>query len=157
MNNAMYFKTLDRLQQAFEEFSIRRGNQTLTVKDALAFARAPAMTTLEWKIGDVVQFTKADSELDGHYATIVDFGANAYSLDVGPDAKCVRMLYLKFADDQELRLQVLTDNIRKPDFPPGLVELVKAQLAEKCRVNLSKCPLKKEGACMEKEVAPCLS
>ena len=157
MNNAMYFKTLDSLRQAFEEFSIRRGNQTLTVKDALAFARAPAMTTLKWKIGEVVQFSKADSELDGHYATIVDFGANAYSLDVGPDATCVRMLYLKFADDQGLRLQVLTDNIRKPDFPPGLVELVKAQLAEKCHVNLSKCPLKKEGACMEKEVAPCLS
>lgn len=157
MNNAMYFKTLDRLQQAFNEFSIRRGNQTLTVKDALAFARAPAMTTLKWKIGEVVQFSKADSELDGHYATIVDFGANAYSLDVGPDATCVRMLYLKFADDQGLRLQVLTDNIRKPDFPPGLVELVKSQLAEKCHVNLSKCPLKNEGACMEKEVAPCLS
>lgn len=149
MNNAMYFKTLDRLQQAFEEFSIRRGNQTLTVKDALAFARAPAMTTLNWKIGEIVQFTKAGSELDGHYATIVDFGANAYSLDVGPDATCVRMLYLKFADDQGLRLQVLTDNIRKPDFPPGLVELVKAQLAEKCHVNLSKCPLKNEGACMK--------
>ena len=149
MNNAMYFKTLDRLQQAFEEFTIRRGNQTLTVKDALAFARAPAMTTLNWKIGEVVQFTKADSELDGHYATIVDFGANAYSLDVGPDATCVRMLYLKFADDQGLRLQVLTDNIRKPDFPPGLVELVKAQLAEKCHINLSKCPLKNEGACMK--------
>ena len=142
MNNAMYFKTLDRLQQAFEEFAIRRGNQTLTVKDALSFARAPAMTTLEWKIGDIVQFTKANSELDGHYATIVDFGGSAYALDVGPDATCVRMLYLKFADDQGLRLQVLTDNIRKPDFPPGLVELVKAQLAEKC-------PLKK--------VAPCLS
>ena len=149
MNNAMYFKSLDRLQQAFEEFAIRRGNQTLTVKDALSFARAPAMTTLNWKIGEVVQFTKADSELDGHYATIVDFGANAYSLDVGPDATCVRMLYLKFADDQGLRLQVLTDNIRKPDFPPGLIELVKAQLAEKCHVNLSKCPLK--------EPAPCLS
>ena len=149
MNNAMYFKTLDRLQQAFEEFAIRRGNQTLTVKDALAFARAPAMTTLEWKIGDVVQFSKANRELDGHSATIVDFGANAYSLDVGPDATCVRMLYLKFADDQGLRLQVLTDNIRKPDFPPGLVELVKAQLAEKCHVNLSKCPLKNEGACMK--------
>ena len=149
MNNAMYFKTLDRLQQAFNEFSIRRGNQTLTVKDALAFARAPAMTTLKWKIGEVVQFSKADSELDGHYATIVDFGAYAYSLDVGPDATCVRMLYLKFADDQGLRLQVLTDNIRKPDFPPGLVELVKTQLAEKCHVNLSKCPLK--------EPAPCLS
>ena len=149
MNNAMYFKTLDRLQQAFEEFMIRRGNQTLTVKDALAFARAPAMTTLEWKIGDVVQFSKADSELNGHYATIVDFGAKAYSLDVGPDATCVRMLYLKFADDRELRLQTLTDNIKKPDFPPGLVELVKAQLAEKCHVNLSKCPLK--------EPAPCLS
>ena len=142
MNNAMYFKTLDRLQQAFKEFTIRRGNAILTTRDALAFARAPAMTTLEWKIGDVVQFSKADSELDGHYATIVDFGANAYSLDVGPDATCVRMLYLKFADGQELRLQVLTDNIRKPDFPPGLVELVKAQLAEKC-------PLKK--------VTPCLS
>ena len=149
MNNAMYFKTLDRLQQAFEEFSIRRGNQTLTVKDALAFARAPAMTTLNWKIGEVVQFTEAGSERDGHYATIVDFGGNAYALDVGPDAKCVRMLYLKFADDQGLRLQALTDNIRKPDFPPGLVELVKAQLAEKCHVNLSKCPLK--------EPAPCLS
>ena len=149
MNNAMYFKTLDRLQQAFEEFSIRRGNQTLMVKDALAFARAPAMTTLNWKIGEVVQFTKADSELDGHYATIVDFGANAYSLDVGPDATCVRILYLKFAGDQGLRLQVLTDNIRKPDFPPGRIELVKAQLAEKCHVNLSKCPLK--------EPAPCLS
>lgn len=121
----------------------------MTVKDALAFARAPAMTTLKWKIGEVVQFSKADSELDGHYATIVDFGANAYSLDVGPDATCVRMLYLKFADDQGLRLQVLTDNIRKPGFPPGFVELVKAQLAEKCRVNLSKCPLKKEGACMK--------
>ena len=151
MNNAMYFKTLDRLQQAFEEFSIRRGNQTLTVKDALAFARAPAMTTLEWKIGDIVQFSKEGSELDGHYATIVDFGANAYSLDVGPDATCVRMLYLKFADDQGLRLQVLTDNIRKPDFPLGLVELVKAQLAEKCHVNLSKCPLKNEGVCMKGE------
>ena len=149
MNNAMYFKTLDRLQQAFKEFAIRRGNTILTTRDALAFARAPAMTTLEWKIGDIVQFTKADSELDGHYATIVDFGANAYSLDVGPDATCVRMLYLKFADDQGLRLQVLTDNIRKPDFPPGLVELVKAQLAERCHVNLSKCPLK--------EPAPCLS
>ena len=157
MNNAMYFETLDRLQQAFKEFAIRRGNTTLTTGDALAFARAPAMTTLEWKVGDIVQFSKADSELDGHYATIVDFGANAYSLDVGPDARCVRMLYLKFADDRELRLQVLTDNIRKPDFPPGLVELVKAQLAEKCHVNLSKCPLKKESACMEKEVAPCLS
>lgn len=149
MNNAMYFKTLDRLQKAFEEFTIRRGKQTLTAKDALAFARAPAMTTLNWKIGEIVQFTKADSELDGHYATIVDFGANAYSLDVGPDATCVRMLYLKFADDQGLRLQVLTDNIRKPDFPPGLVELVKAQLAEKCHINLSKCPLKNEGACMK--------
>ena len=149
MNNAMYFKTLDRLQQAFEEFSIRRGSQTLMVKDALAFARAPAMTTLNWKIGEVVQFTKVDSELDGHYATIVDFGDNAYSLDVGPDATCVRILYLKFAGDQGLRLQVLTDNIRKPDFPPGLIELVKAQLAEKCHVNLSKCPLK--------EPAPCLS
>ena len=150
MNNAMYFKTLDRLQQAFKEFAIRRGNTILTTRDALAFARAPAMTTLEWKIGDVVQFSKADSELDGHYATIVDFGANAYSLDVGPDATCVRMLYLKFADDQGLRLQVLTDNIRKPDFPPGLVELVKAQLAEKCHhVNLAKGPLK--------EPAPCLS
>ena len=149
MNNAMYFKTLDRLQKAFEEFSIRRGNQTLTVKDALAFARAPAMTTLEWKIGDVVQFTRAGSELDGHYATVVDFGDYAYSLDVGPDATCVRALYLKFADGQELRLRALTDNIRKPDFPPGLVELVKAQLAEKCPVNLSKCPLK--------EPAPCLS
>ena len=149
MNNAMYFNTLDRLQQAFKEFMMRRGNPTLTVKDALAFARAPAMTTLEWKIGDVVQFSKADSELDGHYATIVDFGANAYSLDVGPDATCVRMLYLKFADDPGLRLQTLTDNIRKPDFPPGLVELVKAQLTEKCHVNLSKCPLK--------EPAPCLS
>ena len=157
MNNAMYFETLDRLQQAFKEFAIRRGNTILTTRDALAFARAPAMTTLKWKIGEVVQFSKADSELDGHYATIVDFGANAYSLDVGPDATCVRMLYLKFADDQGLRLQVLTDNIRKPDFPPGLVELVKAQLVEKCHVNLSKCPLKKEGACMEKEVAPCLS
>ena len=149
MNNAMYFKTLDRLQQAFKEFAIRRGNTILTTRDALAFARAPAMTTLNWKIGEVVQFTKADSELDGHYATIVDFGANAYSLDVGPDATCVRMLYLKFADDQGLRLQVLTDNIRKPDFPPGLVELVKTQLAERCHVNLSKCPLK--------EPAPCLS
>lgn len=149
MNNAMYFKTLDRLQQAFKEFAIRRGNTILTTRDALAFARAPAMTTLEWKIGDVVQFSKADSELDGHYATIVDFGANAYSLDVGPDATCVRMLYLKFADDQGLRLQVLTDNIRKPDFPPELIELVKTQLAEKCHVNLSKCPLK--------EPAPCLS
>ena len=149
MNNAMYFETLDRLQQAFEEFSIRRGNQTLTVKDALAFARAPAMTTLDWKIGDVVQFAKAGSELDGHYATIVDFGGSAYALDVGPDATCVRMLYLKFADGQELRLRALTDNIRKPDFPPGLVELVKSQLAEKCHVNLSKCPLK--------EPAPCLS
>ena len=149
MNNAMYFKSLDRLPQAFEEFSIRRGNQTLTVKDALSFARAPAMTTLNWKIGEVVQFTKVDSELDGHYATIVGFGDNAYSLDVGPDATCVRILYLKFAGDQGLRLQVLTDNIRKPDFPPGLVELVKAQLAEKCHVNLSKCPLK--------EPAPCLS
>lgn len=149
MNNAMYFKTLDRLQQAFEEFTRRRGIRTLTVKDALAFARAPAMTTLDWKIGDIVQFTKAGSELDGRYATIVDFGANAYSLDVGPDATCVRMLYLKFADDREPRLQVLTDNIRKPDFPPGLVELVKAQLAEKCHVNLSKCPLKNEGACMK--------
>lgn len=157
MNNAMYFKTLDRLQQAFKEFMIRRGNSILTIKDALAFARAPAMTTLDWKIGDIVQFNKAGSELDGHYATIVDFGANAYALDVGPDATCVRMLYLKFADDQGLRLQVLTDNIRKPDFPPGLVELVKAQFAEKCHVNLSKCPLKKEGVCMEKEVAPCLS
>lgn len=149
MNNAMYFNTLDRLQQAFKEFMIRRGNSILTIKDALAFARAPAMTTLDWKIGDIVQFTKADSELDGHYATIVDFGANAYALDVGPDATCVRMLYLKFAGDQGLRLQVLTDNIRKPDFPPGLVELVKAQLAEKCHVNLSKCPLKNEGACMK--------
>lgn len=148
MNNAMYFKTLDRLRKAFEEFAIRRGKQTLTAEDALAFARAPAMTTLDWKIGDVVQFNKAGSELDGHYATIVDFGANAYSLDVGPDATCVRMLYLKFAGDRELRLQALTDNIRKPDFPTGLVELVKAQLAEKCRVNLSKCPLKNEGACM---------
>ena len=157
MNNAMYFETLDRLQQAFEEFTKRRGKQTSTAKDALAFARAPAMTTLEWKIGDVVQFTKADSELDGHYATIVDFGGSAYELDVGPDATCVRMLYLKFANGQELRLRALTDNIRKPDFPPGLVELVKSQLAEKCHVNLSKCPLKKEGACMEKEVAPCLS
>lgn len=149
MNNAMYFETLDRLQRAFEEFAIRRGNHTLTVKDALAFARAPAMTTLECKIGDIVQFNKAGSELDGRYATIVDFGGNAYSLDVGPDATCVRMLYLKFADDRGLRLQVLTDNIRKPDFPPGFVELVKAQLAEKCRVNLSKCPLKNEGACMK--------
>lgn len=149
MNNAMYFETLDRLQQAFEEFTKRRGKQTSTAKDALAFARAPAMTTLEWKIGDVVQFTKADSELDGHYATIVDFGGSAYELDVGPDATCVRMLYLKFANGQELRLRALTDNIRKPDFPPGLVELVKSQLAEKCHVNLSKCPLK--------EPAPCLS
>ena len=157
MNNAMYFNTLDRLQQAFEEFMIRRGNQTFRVKDALAFARAPAMTTLEWKIGDVVQFNKAGSELDGHYATIVDFGDNACSLDVGPDATCVRMLYLKFAGDRELRLQALTDNIRKPDFPPGLVELVKDQLTEKCHVNLSKYPLKKEGVCMEKEDAPCLS
>ena len=151
MNNAMYFKTLDRLQQAFKEFAIRRGNTILTTRDALAFARAPAMTTLDWKIGDIVQFTKAGSELDGHYATIVDFGGNAYSLDVGPDATCVRMLYLKFADDKELRLQVLTDNIRKPDFPPGLVELVKSQLAEKCHINLSKCPLKNEGACMKEE------
>ena len=149
MNNAMYFNTLDRLQQAFKEFMIRRGDPISMEKDALAFARAPAMTTLEWKIGDIVQFDKAGSELDGHYATIVDFGDNAYSLDVGPDATCVRMLYLKFAGDQGLRLQVLTDNIRKPDFPPGLVELVKAQLAEKCHVNLSKCPLK--------EPAPCLS
>ena len=149
MNNAMYFNTLDRLQQAFKEFMIRRGDQTSMVKDALAFARAPAMTTLEWKIGDIVQFDKAGSELDGHYATIVGFGDNAYALDVGPDATCVRMLYLKFADDKGLRLQVLTDNIRKPDFPPGLVELVKAQLAERCHVNLSKCPLK--------EPAPCLS
>ena len=149
MNNAMYFNTLDRLQQAFKEFMIRRGDPISMEKDALAFARAPAMTTLEWKIGDIVQFDKAGSELDGHYATIVDFGDNAYSLDVGPDATCVRMLYLKFADDQGLRLQALTDNIRKPDFPPGLVELVKAQLAEKCRVNLSKCPLKNEGACMK--------
>lgn len=149
MNNAMYFNTLDRLQQAFEEFTRRRRNQTLTAKDALAFARAPAMTTLEWKIGDVVQFNKAGSELDGHYATIVCFGDNAYSLDVGPDATCVRMLYLKFAGDRELRLQALTDDIRKPDFPPGLVELVKAQLAGKCHVNLAKCPLKNEGACMK--------
>lgn len=149
MNNAMYFNTLDRLQQAFDKFTRRRGIRTLTVKDALAFARAPAMTTLEWKIGDVVQFNKAGSELDGHYATIVDFGYDACSLDVGPDAACVRTLYLKFADDRELRLQVLTDDIRKPDFPPGLVELVKAQLAEKCHVNLSKCPLK--------DPAPCLS
>ena len=149
MNNAMYFNTLDRLQQAFDKFTRRRGIRTLTVKDALAFARAPAMTTLEWKIGDVVQFNKAGSELDGHYATIVDFGYDACSLDVRPDATCVRTLYLKFADDRELRLQVLTDNIRKPDFPPGLVELVKAQLAEKCHVNLSKCPLK--------DPAPCLS
>lgn len=148
MNNAMYFNTLDRLQKAFEEFMIRRGNQILTVKDALAFARAPAMTTLEWKIGDVVQFDITGSELDGRYATIVDFGDNACSLDVGPDAKCVRMLYLKFADDRGLRLQVLTDNIRKPDFPPGLVELVKAQLAEKCHVNLSKCPLKEPAPCL---------
>lgn len=157
MNNAMYFNTLDRLQKAFEEFTIRRGKQTLTTKDALAFARAPAMTTLEWKIGDVVQYTKGYSEFNGRYATIVGFGDNAYSLDVGPEATCVRMLYLKFADDKESRCLVLTDNIRKPDFPPGLVELVKAQFAEKCRVNLSKCPLKKEGACMDKEVAPCLS
>ena len=157
MNNAMYFETLDRLQQAFEEFTTRRGDTILTTGDALAFARAPAMTTLDWKIGDVVQFAKADSELDGRYATIVGFGDDAYSLDVGPDATCVRMLYLKFADDKGLRLQALTDNIRKPGFPPGLVELVKAQLAEKCHVNLSKCPLKKEGVCMEKEVAPCLS
>ena len=149
MNNAMYFNTLDRLQQAFKEFMIRRGDQTSMVKDALAFARAPAMTTLEWKIGDIVQFDKAGSELDGHYATIVGFGDNAYALDVGPDATCVRMLYLKFADDRGLRLQALTDNIRKPGFPPGLVELVKAQLAGKCHVNLSKCPLKKEGACMK--------
>lgn len=149
MNNAMYFKTLDRLRKAFEEFAIRRGKQTLTAEDALAFARAPAMTTLEWKIGDIVQFNKAGSELDGRYATIVGFGDNAYALDVGPDATCVRMLYLKFADDRGLRLQALTDNIRKPDFPPGLVELVKAQLAEKCRVNLAKCPLKNEGACMK--------
>ena len=157
MNNVMYFKTLDRLQQAFKDFMIRRGDPILTVKDALAFARAPAMTTLDWKIGDIVKFNKAGSELDGHYATIVDFGDNAYSLDVGPDATCVRMLCLKFADDRELRLQELTDNIRKPDFPPGLVKLVKDQLAEKCHVNLSKCPLKKEGVCMEKGVAPCLS
>ena len=149
MNNAMYFNTLDRLQQAFKEFMIRRGDPISMEKDALAFARAPAMTTLEWKIGDIVQFDKAGSELDGHYATIVGFGDNAYALDVGPDATCVRMLYLKFADDKGLRLQALTDNIRKPDFPPGLVELVKAQLAEKCRVNLSKCPLKNEGACMK--------
>ena len=149
MNNAMYFKTLDRLQQAFEEFMRRRGNKTLTVKDALAFARAPAMTTLDWKIGDVVQFTETGSELDGRYATIVDFGGNAYSLDIGPEATCVRMLYLKFTDDKESRRLVLTDSIRKPDFPPGLVELVKAQLAEKCHVNLSKCPLKNEGACMK--------
>ena len=151
MNNAMYFNTLDRLQQAFKEFMIRRGNQISTVKDALAFARAPAMTTLEWKIGDIVQFNKAGSELDGHYATIVGFGDNAYALDVGPDATCVRMLYIKFADGQGLRLQALTDNIGKPGFPPGLVELVKAQLAEKCHVDLSKCPLKKEGACMKGE------
>ena len=149
MNNAMYFKTLDRLQQAFKEFMRRRGNMILTVKDALAFARAPAMMTLEWKTGDIVQFTKAGSELDGHYATIVGFGDDAYSLDIGPDATCTRVLYIKFVDDQELILKVLTNNIRKPDFPPGLVELVKAQLAEKCHVNLSKCPLKNEGACMK--------
>ena len=145
------FKTTDRLKAAFEEFMRRRGippQSSMTV-DALAFARLPAMTTLEWKIGDVVQFSKEGSELDGHYATIIDFGGSAYELDVGPDATCVRMLYLKFADDQGLRLRALTDNIRKPDFPPGLVELVKAQLAEKCHVNLSKCPLK--------EPAPCLS
>ena len=151
MNNAMYFNTIDRLQQAFKEFMIRRGDPVSMVKDedALAFARAPAMTTLEWKIGDIVQFNKTGSELDGHYATIVGFGDNAYELDVGPDATCVRMLYLKFADDRGLRLRALTDNIRKPDFPPGLVELVKAQLAEKCHVNLAKCPLKNEGACMK--------
>lgn len=149
MNNATYFKTLDRLQQAFEEFARRRGNRAPTTGDALAFARAPAMTTLDWKVGDVVQFAKAGSELDGHYATIVGFGDYAYSLDVGPDATCVRTLYLKFAGDRELRLRALTDNIRKPDFPPGLVGLVKAQLAEKCRVDLSKCPLKNEGACMK--------
>ena len=149
MNNATYFKTLDRLQQAFEEFTRRRGSRAQTPGGALAFARAPAMTTLDWKVGDVVQFAKADSELDGRYATIVGFGDNAYSLDVGPDATCVRMLYLKFADDRGLRILALTDNVRKPGFPPGLVELVKAQLAEKCRVNLSKCPLKNEGACMK--------
>lgn len=149
MNNATYFKTLDRLQQAFDEFARRRGNRAPATGDALAFARAPAMTTLDWKVGDVVQFAKADSELDGRYATIVSFGDNAYSLDVGPDATCVRMLYLKLADDRGLRILTLTDNIRKPDFPPGLVELVKAQLAEKCRADLSRCPLKNEGACMK--------
>lgn len=153
MNNAEYFKTTDRLKAAFEEFMRRRGippQSSMTV-DALAFARLPAMTTLDWKVGDIVQFTQADSELDGHYATIIAFGENAYSLDVGPDATCVRMLYLKFAGGREPRCLVLTDNIRKPDFPPGFVELVKSQLAEKCRVNLSKCPLKDEGACMKGE------
>lgn len=147
MNNAEYFKTTDRLKAAFEKFVKRRGGDPArsTVREALVFARLPAMTTLDWDVGDVIQLKS-----DGRYAEIVGFDDNAYDTDLGEGAKCVRKVHVKYATDPKLVYSVTTDEIRRPDFPPELVKLVAASLGKgACPIDLSKCPLKQEGACMK--------
>lgn len=150
MNNATYFSSVGKmgLAKAFEAYVKRRGwrLEAMTWKDALHFAEANAMTTLEWNEGDVVQIAIPEHSLGGKYAVIDSFGDRALMTDAS-ESEASRV-YVRVAGEAA-DVGMDTNSLRKPDFPPGLVELVRSQMRA-CPVDLSKCPLKSEGACMGK-------
>lgn len=145
MNNAGYFNGEGGrmgINHAFETYVKRRGWRLEAMRpgDALSFAASNAMTTLEWNVGDVVQVDQPGSSYHGRYATIDSFG-EAACMTCASETQAAR-LYLRFAE-KDSPVSMYAHHIRKPDFPPELVELVKSQMR-------ASCPLK-EPSCMERE------
>lgn len=140
MNNAQMFgqKGMDSFIKVFRAWCVRTNvNWPTTAKEvgyiraALEFAASAAMPALDWNIGDIVQ-----TKTGGRYAEVVGFCEMSF-IPGEYDTRRERLL-VKFAGKTESTV-LSTDELKKPDFPPGLVELVKSQLRMNCPLKEAEC------------------
>lgn len=138
MNNATYFSGRGarmKLEDAFVKFCAMTGRTTGGRErwHLFKFVQSPAMKCLDHDVGEVVQINTDKGLM---YGTVYKYHDHAFDLDNGPDAEAPHYLYVmtKYGS-----YGVFTEDLKMPEFPQGLVDLVKAQLQ-------SSCPLK-EAAC----------
>lgn len=142
MNNATYFDGENgrmKLQDAFVKWcNVKRVHASnISYSVILNFAKSPAMTVLDFTVGDIVQFD--DAENKGLYGIVHGYHENALALDNGATAWAPSTLYVRGQNDVVYAFKECHKTVRAPSFPQGLVELVRNQLQKNCPLKEATC------------------
>lgn len=134
-SNWAFAGTAENLRFLSKRWMSRRNNSSTSIEE---FAYMPPDRTLAYGVGDVVVFRSATppSKYDGQYAVVSMYASNPF-------------LRLKFSDGAttDIRENEVQRCISPAKVPAELIALARAEAGTP--VDLSKCPLRKAGACLE--------